>query len=424
VTTPVILHADMDAFFASVEILRRPELARQPVIVGGDGPRGVVAAASYIARHYGVRSAMPSTRARRLCPHAVFLHGDHAHYRAVSRRVMEIFASFTPLVEPLSLDEAFLDVTGATRLFGSGSEIGHKLRQAVFDQEGLWCSVGVAPVKFIAKMASVRAKPSASLGGPIPGDGVYEVVSGEELAFLHPQPVGALWGVGPSTLRRLDSLGVETIGDLAALPLDSVVRTIGKASGRSLHALANGRDERRVEPLSAAKSVSHEETFALDKHDHDSLNRELVRMADAVADRLRAGDLRGRTVTIKVRYNDFETLTRSHTLDGPTDSGVEVARHAKALLAKIDPSRGVRLLGVGVTGFGAAPGRQLTLDEARPDAVFGSDDHAAWHDADQAIDDIRSRFGRDAIGPAVLAEGGDGVDVKRQGEQQWGPGRD
>lgn len=422
-TTPVILHADMDAFYASVEILRRPELATQPVIVGGEGPRGVVAAASYVARHYGVRSAMPSTRARRLCPQAVFVHGDHEHYRSISRRVMEIFSSYTPLVEPLSLDEAFLDVTGATRLFGSGHEIGHKLRQAVFDQEGLWCSVGVAPVKFIAKMASVRAKPSASLQGPVPGDGVFEVRLGTELDFLHPQPVSALWGVGPSTLKRLDSLGVETIGDLAALPVETVVRTLGKASGRSLHALANGRDERRVESVSQTKSVSHEETFATDKHDHGSLNRDLVRMADAVADRLRAADLRGRTITIKVRYNDFETLTRSHTLDGPTDSGVEVARHAKVLLARVDPSRGVRLLGVGVTGFGAAPGRQLTLDEAQPDAVFGSDDHAAWHDADMAIDDIRNRFGRDAIGPAVLAEGGEGVDVKRQGEQQWGPNK-
>lgn len=337
---------------------------------------------------------------------------------------MQIFASFTPLVEPLSLDEAFLDVTGAQRLFGTGTEIGHKLREAVYAEEGLWCSVGVAPVKFIAKMASVRAKPSASLQGPVPGSGVFEVPPGHELEFLHPQPVGALWGVGPSTLRRLDSIGVATIGDLAALPVETAVATLGNASGRSLHALANARDERRVEPISETKSVSHEETFSVDKHDHQSLNRDVVRMADAVADRLRTADLRGRTVTIKLRYGDFETLTRSLTLDGPTDSGVEIARHAKALLARIDPSRGVRLLGVGVTGFGAAPGRQLTLDEAQPDALFGSDDHAAWADADQAIDDIRSRFGKGAIGPAVLAEGDRGVDVKRQGDQQWGPGAD
>ncbi|MCU1455862.1 MAG: dinB [Acidimicrobiales bacterium] len=408
---PSILHVDMDAFFVSVELLRRPELRGHPVVVGGTGDRGVVAAASYEARAYGIHSAMPSTRARRQCPHAVFLPGDHAHYGEVSARVMEIFRSYTPLVEPISLDEAFLDVRAARRLHGSGVEIAHELRQQVADHEGLTCSVGVAPVKFLAKLASEAAKPHASLEGTRAGHGVVVIEVGHELAFLHPLPVQALWGVGPATLTRLERLGVRTVGDLAEMPLDTVIGTLGAASGRHLHALAHGIDPRAVVPDQAPKSIGHEETFARDHHHAADLQRELLRMADAVASRLRRHHLAGRTVTLKVRFGDFRTITRSSTLPGPVDSSNTIGRAARTLLDGVDPAPGVRLLGVSVSQLVDGGTRQLRLDEA---------DGPDWDGAEQAVDAIRARFGASAVVPAALA-GPDGIRVKRRGDQQWGP---
>ncbi|MDQ2648188.1 MAG: DNA polymerase IV [Actinomycetota bacterium] len=406
-----ILHVDMDAFYASVEQLRRPELRGKPVIVGGAGARGVVAAASYEARAFGVHSAMPSVRAQRLCPHAVFLDGDHAHYAAVSRRIMDIFESVTPLVEALSLDEAFLDVTGARRLLGDGPTIGRLVRQRVLDQEGLACSVGVAPNKFLAKLASEAAKPKVGRRGPEPGIGVKVVEPGEELAFLHPLPVQALWGVGPKTLERLHRIGVRTIADLAALDEDAARHALGAASGSHLFNLAWARDDRDVVPHQRAKSIGHEETFAHDHHSLDTLHHQLVKLGDSVATRLRAAGMSGRTITIKVRFNDFRTITRSITLPTAVDTGPDVIRAASGLLAKVDPSSGVRLLGIHVSQLADQSARQLSLDDVET---------PSWDEATSAIDAIRQKFGAEAIVPATLA-GPEGIRIKRRGDQQWGP---
>jgi DNA polymerase-4 len=277
----------MDAFFVSVELLDQPELRGRPVVVGGAGDRGVVAAASYEARHFGVHSAMPSTRARRMCPHAVFLNGRYWRYQEVSAAVFAIFRSMTPLVEGISLDEAFLDVSGSRRLLGDGPTIAAEIRRRILDEQGLTCSVGVAPRTLTAKLASEAAKPKASLQGPVFGPGVVVVEPEEELAFLHRLPVGALWGVGPATKARLERLAVRTVGDLAALSEDAVVAALGTSQGRHLHALAWARDERPVVPDTKAKSIGHEETFAKDHHTHATLERELLRLGDAVATRLR-----------------------------------------------------------------------------------------------------------------------------------------
>ncbi len=418
-----ILHVDMDAFFVSVELLDQPELRGKPVIVGGNGPRGVVAAASYEARAFGVFSAMSSVRARHLCPQAVFLAGRYHRYTETSEQVMSIFSRFTPLVEPLSLDEAFLDVTGSLRLHGPAPEIALKIRRRVLDELGLTCSVGVAPTKFVAKLASEAAKPKATPTGPKFGTGV-RVISREELVpFIWSLPVQALWGVGPSTLAKLQRLGVHSVADLAALPLDHVVRALGAGQGRHLHSLANGDDDRDVVPNRAAKSVGHEETFAHDLFESAAIDRELVRMTDAVAGRLRQHDLGGRTVTVKVRYPDFRTITRSATQPEPVNTAMELLTTSRTLVASVDVSPGVRLLGVHVSGLSTGGPRQLqlglTLDAEGADGGTAAPT-ASWLDASDAIDEIRNRFGDDAIGPAVLL-GETGLRRKRRGDQQWGP---
>jgi DNA polymerase-4 len=408
---PGILHVDMDAFFVSVELLDQPELRGRPVVVGGSSARGVVAAASYEARSFGVHSAMPSVRAKRLCPHAVFLNGRYDRYVTESRAIMDIFGSFTPLVEPLSLDEAFLDVSGSRRLHGPAPVIAAAIRERISDERRLTCSVGVAPTKFVAKLASEAAKPKASASGPVPGLGVKVVTDEELLAFLHPLPVQALWGVGPATLAKLERLGIATVGELAAMPVTIVTSSLGAAAGTHLHRLANGIDERRVEPDRQAKSIGHEETFVEDRHDRAELEQELVRFADAIGSRLRRAELAGRTVSIKVRFGDFHTISRSATLADPTDSHQVIVREARRLLDGVDPAPGVRLLGVSISGLTDDPARQLSLDD-----VDGPD----WTEANRAIDDIRERFGAGAIGPAAIA-GLDGLRLKTRGNQQWGP---
>jgi DNA polymerase-4 len=422
-----ILHVDMDAFYVAVEVRRDPALAGKPVVVGGSGPRGVVASASYEARAFGVRSAMPGVQARRLCPQAIFLPGDYAAYSEASAALMALFARFTPLVEPLSLDEAFLDVTGAQRRLGPPGAIGAAVRAAVEAEQDLRCSVGVAPNKFMAKLASEAAKPRATPEGARDGVEVLVVEPGRELAFLHPLPLRALWGVGPATLGRLARLGIETVGDLAALPVEAVTAAVGDAVGRHLHELANGRDERPVEVDRAAKSIGHEETFGTDRHDRGELEGELVRLADSVAARLRGSGLAGRTVTLKLRYGSFRTLTRSRSVPTPLDGGADIAREARRLLAGLDVSEGVRLIGVSVSGLARPETRQLHLDLDRPAGVQagrpGGARAGAWVEANEAVDAIRSRFGAASIGPGALATR-DGLRLLRRGAQQWGPDGD
>lgn len=407
-----ILHVDMDAFFVSVELLDQPELRGKPVVVGGDGQRGVVAAASYEARAFGVYSAMSGAQARRLCPHAIFLSGRFHRYSEVSENVMAIFRDVTPLVEPLSLDEAFLDVSGAQRLLGDAPVIAAAIRQRVFEEQGLTCSVGVASTKFVAKLATEAAKPKASKNGPQFGSGVFVVEPEETLDFLRPLPVEALWGVGPATLAKLHRIGVLTIADLADLPEENIVAALGRSQGRHLHALANGHDERSVEPDRAMKSIGHEETFSRDHHLRSTLDRELVQFADAVASRLRSQGLVGRTIQLKVRFGDFTTITRSTTLAVSVDDSRSLLEAGRGLLELVDPSQGVRLLGLSVSGLSSDSSRQLTFDEA----MSGP----GWQETDRTIDEIRARFGDTAIGPAAAA-GPDGLRLKRRGAQQWGP---
>jgi DNA polymerase-4 len=393
------------------------------VVVGGTGRRGVVAAASYEARRYGVHSAMPTATARRLCPSAVFLPGDHSTYSEVSRQVHTHFHAVTPLVEPLALDEAFLDVTGARALLGDGVTIARRLRAAIRDDLGLTCSVGVATTKFIAKLASVDAKPRPAPDGVRPGRGVVEVQPGDELTYLHALPVRRLWGVGPATLARLQRMGVDTVGDLAALEPQAVIGSLGRAHGQHLVDLANGRDDRPVEPEREVKSIGHEETFAHDLHDAADLRRELTRLADAVASRLRAQGTGARTLTLKVRDGGFTTITRATTLAGPVDTADAIVAAVVPLLDHVDLAAGVRLLGVSASRFGA-PAEQLRFE----DAEQAGPRNARWREASRAIDGVRERFGAAAIGPASsVAAGPDGsrrVRVVRPGAQQWGPDHD
>jgi DNA polymerase-4 len=411
----------MDAFYASVEVLDEPSLAGRPVIVGGTGRRGVVASCSYEARAYGVRSAMPSARARQLCPHAVFLTGRHGRYAEVSRDIHAVFEHYTPLVEGISLDEAFLDVTGAQRLFGPAPEIAAAIRDRIQAELGLACSVGVAPVKFLAKLASEAAKPSADLRGTQAGSGVFVIRPGEELDFLRPLPIEALWGVGPATAARLRRLGITSVGELGTVPEETVVAAVGRAHGSHLARLARGFDDRSVEPDREVKSISHEETYPNDLYDPAQLEGEIVRMADAVATRLRRAAVVGRTVTIKIRYGDFVTRTRSRTLTGPVAEGPAIAAVGVALLNGGVLEGGVRLLGLGVSNLGP-PGpeesEQLALDLS--DQAVTVPPHGQWRDASGAVEAVRLRYGDAAVGPASLL-GATGLRVKRPGDTQWGP---
>ncbi|TFD82198.1 DNA polymerase IV [Cryobacterium fucosi] len=378
-----LLHVDLDAFFASVELLDHPELVDKPVIVGHRSGRSVVTAANYVARRYGVNSAMPMALALRRCPSAVVLEPHMSRYKHFSDRVMGIFGDITPLVEQLGIDEAFLDVAGARRLHGSPAVIGALIRRTVEAETGLTCSVGAASTKFVAKMASGRAKPN----------GLLVIPAEKTLAFLHPLPVGALWGVGQTTEASLLRLGLRQIGDVARTPLAVLQKAVGEASGRKLHDLAWGRDPRAVTIEREEKSVGHEVTFEHDITDVARLRSELLRQSDAVAARLRGAGLVGRCVVLKLRYADFSTVTRSRTLAEATDVGRRIYEEAATSFDTLAASGiRVRLIGVRVEQLGDGQGQGLGLWDPDDD----------WRGAERAVDTVTARFGRGTVRPASL----------------------
>lgn len=380
-----IMHLDLDAFFASVELLERPDLKGLPVIVGGLGPRSVVTAATYEARKYGVNSAMPMSVALRRCPNAVVLQPHFERYRHFSSVVMSMCADVTPLVEQLSIDEAFLDVAGARRLMGTPWQIATDLRRRVFDETGLTCSIGVATTKFIAKLASGLAKP----------DGLLVVPEAETLEVLHPLPISALWGVGAKTAEQLERLGLRTVGDVASAPLATLTKAVGTASGEKLHALSWARDPRSVTTVREEKSVGHETTFEYDVTDPAVIRRELLRMSDQVAVRLRKAGLSGRTVVLKLRYGDFTTISRSRKLEEPTDLGRRIYDEVVDVYSAVESADArIRLVGVRM--------EQLTPSSQQALALWDTDED--WRDAEQALDAVATRFGRRMVRPAALVK--------------------
>jgi DNA polymerase-4 len=387
-----ILHVDMDAFYASVAVRADPTLRGKAVAVGGGGMRGVVLSATYEARRHGVGSAMPVARARALCPGLIVVPAEHGVYGGVSAQVMAILRDVTPLVEPLSLDEAFLDVAGARRLLGTPLAIAAAIRARIAGELGLPASVGIAPTKSLAKLASRAAKP----------DGVFVVPADGVEAFLRPLPVEALWGVGPTTARALAKLGVHRVGDLADTPADTLRRTVGVAAGEHLMAMATGRDPRRVVPDVAGRSAGAERTFETDLTDPGQLRAELLDLSVRCAARLRSAGMAARTVSIKVRTADFTTWTRSRTPEQPTDVARELHEHACALLDALREQRplgGVRLLGVRGERLCTAvdgPVQQLLTDSG------AAADQPGWREAERAAEEVSRRLGGLPIGPATL----------------------
>ena len=381
-TQATILHVDMDAFYASVAERDNPELKGKAVVIGM-GARGVVSAANYEARKFGIHSAMPVGRARRLAPHAIFLPVDMARYQEVSEHVMEIFHSFTPWVEPISLDEAFLDVTGSQKLLGTGREIAVAIRKKVEEQEGITCSVGIAPSKFIAKLASANCKPN----------GMLEITSDRILTFLHPLPIQAMWGVGPKTAEVLERLGLRTIEDIAKLPRTTLIRALGEANGASLYELAWGRDYRDVTPEEPDRSISAAETFPQDLDNPEEILTEFLRLTERATARLRDRDLFAKTISIKVRFADFSTINRSKTLPLPIDSTHDVYEVVKGLYQALRIERArLRLVGVSLENLSEGAPHQMMLGERE----------VGWRQAEGAMDQARARFGKGSVRPARL----------------------
>jgi len=384
-TSKKIIHLDMDAFYASVEVLDNPRLHGKPVIVGGSKRRGVVSSASYEARKCGIHSAQPIAVAMRLCPQGVFLPVRMSRYQEVSDQVFEIFRRFTPFVEPLSIDEAFLDVTGSARMFHAPEEIALKIKKIVKDEIGLTVSAGVAPLKFVAKIASGMNKP----------DGLTVVPPDKVREFLDPLPIDMLWGVGEATGKFFSTLGVKTIGDLRHIPADILIAKLGK-NGLLLHQLSQGIDEREVEIEDEVKSIGQEETFAEDVIDEETAKREILSLATKVGRRLRKEGVRGKTITLKVKYHDFVQITRSLTTAEPTDDGGEITRVGYLLLEKTEAGRrAIRLLGISVSQIMGSPATQLSLFSPSPITQ-------KTKRLNKALDAIQEKFGDGAIIPGTL----------------------
>ena len=385
--TRAIIHLDMDAFYAAVEVLDAPELQGKPVIVGGSRERGVVSSASYEARRFGIHSAQPIATAVRLCPQGIFLPVRMWRYQEVSQQIFEIFRLFSPLVEPLSLDEAFLDVTGSTRLFGTPEEIARKIKEQVVEETELTVSAGVAPSKFVAKIASDLQKP----------DGLTIVPEGNVEEFLEPLPIEKMWGVGKATRKILAHLGVRTIGDLGGLSSKLLVRKLGK-QGLHLYLLAKGVDEREVEPEREVKSIGHEDTYPIDISDLGEARKQLLSLATRVAKRLRGYGLAGKTVTLKVKYYDFVQVTRSITFAEPTDDNRKIFHTCCDLLNKTEVGRRpVRLFGISLSQLSDS-------DETKQLALFAEEEPDKRRRLNKALDTISEKFGDKAIVPGTLLE--------------------
>jgi DNA polymerase IV len=386
----VILHVDMDAFYASVAELDHPEYKGKALVVGA-GARGVVLSANYEARKFGIRAAMPVGRAKRMAPHAIFIAPEHHRYSEISERVMAIFHSYTPLVEPISLDEAFLDVTGSQKLFGTGREIAAKIREQVEKEEGITCSVGLAQSKFIAKLASQHCKPN----------GMLEIKADRILEFLHPLPVRAIWGVGPKTAESLERLGLHTVSDIAHTPRATLIRALGESTGASLYELAWGRDYRDVIPDEPEKSIGNEETFSEDLDNPEEILREFLRMTEKATARLRERSLFAKTISIKIKFADFSSLTRSKTVPIAIDNTHDTYEVVKALyLALRNDGARIRLVGVSFS----------QLQEGAPVQLELGARERGWREADTAIDRAQARFGRGSVRPGRLIRPESGSD--------------
>lgn len=385
------MHVDMDAFFVSVELRTRPELRGKPVIVGFPGERSVVLSASYEARAFGVKSAMPMAVAARMCPQAVIIEPRHKLYYEVSAQLMAIFGSITELVEPLSVDEAFLDVSGALRRLGPPRGIGELVRRQVASELGITASVGIAETKFVAKIASTRCKP----------DGLLLIGPDETVPYLHSLPVGALWGVGAKTAEVLAKMGIRTVADVAATPVSALRKTLG-ATSEHVHQLSWGIDPRPVTPVRLEKSIGAEETFATDTADQAVLHRELLRLSHRTAARLRASGMVARTVALKLRFADFSTITRSRTVPTPVDSAQLIYAVVLQLLeAAGNRGMAVRLVGVRAEQLEDASRTSLQL------SIDRRDDN--WRAAEQALDEVARKFGNKSVLPARLMEPGTGA---------------
>jgi DNA polymerase-4 len=373
-----IIHCDMDAFYASVAELDDPSLRGKPVVVGA-GIRGVVLSANYAARKFGIRAAMPVGRAKRMAPNAIFVSPDHHRYAEISAKVMEIFESFTPFVEPLSLDEAFMDVTGAQKLLGTPREIGQAIRKRVHEECGITCSVGIASNKFIAKLASGHCKPN----------GLLEIPDDRVISFLHPLPVSDLWGVGPKTAEQLQRLGLRQISDIANTPLETLKRALGDATGEHLYELSWGRDLRTVVVDDPEQSIGANETFSYDIDDPETILREYLKLTERASTRLRNRNLYAKTISITVRFADFKTIT----LPLPISSTHEIYQVVKDLYEalKLDRAR-LRLVGVSLSNL---------RDEAPEQLMLGQREKG-WREAESAVDKAAARFGDKSVRPARL----------------------